>query len=55
MYKRQVYGIGDSYNDIPMLESADCSFTFRDSPQIVQEKATHIVSSISEAIEMIND
>lgn len=48
-----VYGIGDSYNDIPMLESADCSFTFHDSPQIVQEKATHIVSSISEAITMI--
>lgn len=50
-----VYGIGDSYNDIPMLESADCSFTFHDSPQIVQEKATHIVSSISEAIKMIED
>lgn len=50
-----VYGIGDSYNDIPMLESADCSFTFHESPQIVQEKATHIVSSISEAITMIED
>lgn len=50
-----VYSIGDSYNDIPMLESADCSFTFHESPQIVQEKATHIVSSISEAITMIED
>ena len=53
--EKDTYTIGDSYNDIPMLESADCSFTFHDSPQIVQEKSTHIVSSISEAIEMIND
>ena len=48
-----VYGIGDSYNDIPMLESADCSFTFYDSPEIVQKEATHLVSSICEAIERI--
>ena len=48
-----VYGIGDSYNDIPMLESADCSFTFYDSPETVQKEATHLVSSICEAIERI--
>ena len=48
-----IYGIGDSYNDIPMLESADCSFTFYDSPEIVQKEATHLVSSICEAIERI--
>ncbi|UTY37798.1 HAD family hydrolase [Allocoprobacillus halotolerans] len=48
-----VYGIGDSYNDIPMLESADCSFTFHDSPESVQKKATYVVSSINEAIQMI--
>lgn len=48
-----IYGIGDSYNDIPMLKCADYSFTFYDSPENVQKEATQVVSSISEAIDII--
>lgn len=45
--------IGDSYNDIPMLESADLSFTFHRSPEIVKQKANKVVDSIAEAIDLI--
>lgn len=49
----EVYGIGDSYNDLPMLETVDHSFTFHDSPDIVKEKANDVVNSVEEAIEVI--
>lgn len=49
-----IAGIGDSYNDLPMLDVADISFTFTDSPNIVKEKADHLVSSIEEAIQIFN-
>lgn len=48
-----IAGIGDSYNDISMLESADCAFTFVDSPKIVQDKADQLVHSVSEAIDLL--
>lgn len=48
-----IAGIGDSYNDIPMLEAADTSFTFLSSPQAVQNKATQLVHGIDEAIEWL--
>lgn len=48
-------GIGDSYNDIPMLENADLSFTFHRSPEIVRQKANVVVDSIAEAIEIIEN
>ena len=44
------FGIGDSYNDIPMLQDADVSFTFKSSPQKVREAADHLVDSVGEAI-----
>lgn len=47
-----IAGIGDSYNDIPMLEEVDHSFTFFDSPISVQEKADTLVTSVSEAISL---
>lgn len=46
-------GIGDSYNDVSMLISADRSFTFNYSPKDVQSKATDVVDSIADAIELI--
>lgn len=49
----EVYGIGDSYNDLPMLETVDHSFTFTDSPDIVKEKADDVVDSMAEAIDII--
>ena len=49
----KIYGIGDSYNDLPMLETVDVSFTFHSSPKSVQKQATHLVSGIAEAIDII--
>ena len=44
------YGIGDSYNDIPLLQDADYSFTFHSSPDTVKQQANQLVDSIEEAI-----
>ncbi len=44
------YGIGDSMNDIPLLEAADTSFTFHTSPEEVQKKASILVDTVEEAI-----
>jgi HAD superfamily hydrolase (TIGR01484 family) len=46
----EVRCIGDSYNDITMLEKGDVSFTFESSPDLVKQKAGHVVSSLAEAI-----
>lgn len=43
-------GIGDSYNDLPLLQAADISFTFPDAPEELREAADEIVLSVSEAI-----
>ena len=53
MHLKEVAGIGDSYNDIPMLDVVDDAFTFTYSPKIVQEKADHIVDSLKDAIEIL--
>ena len=46
----QSYGIGDSYNDIPLLQESDYSFTFNISPDQVKKEANQLVDSIEEAI-----
>lgn len=46
-------GIGDSYNDVPMLQEVDISFTFTYSPEQVQRQADNIVGSAAEAIEIL--
>ncbi len=43
-------GIGDSYNDIPLLDAADHSFTFRASPEAVQSHADTLVDTVEEAV-----
>lgn len=43
-------GIGDSFNDLPLLEASDISFTFPNAPLGLREAADEIVSSVSEAI-----
>ena len=50
---KKSYGIGDSYNDIPMLKDADCGITFHTSPQEVINEAQLLVESIAEAINLI--
>lgn len=44
------YGIGDSYNDIPLLQEADISYTFHSSPVEVKKEADILVDSLAEAI-----
>ena len=46
----KVAAIGDSYNDITMLENADKSYTFNSSPEIVKKEADVLVDSVSEAL-----
>lgn len=48
----EIYAIGDSFNDIPMLEVAH-SFTFDYAPDSVKEVADEIVESVAMAIEKI--
>lgn len=43
-------GIGDSYNDLPLLEAADVSYTFHASPEPVREAAGHLVDSVAQAL-----
>ena len=55
-YLREIYpghligGIGDSFNDIPLLDEADVSFTFDFSPEEVRAHADYIVTSEAEAL-----
>lgn len=49
----KIYGIGDSYNDLPMLKTVDVPFTFHSSPKPVKDKAAYLVDDIAEAIEII--
>ena len=46
-------GIGDSYNDIPMLDVVDCSFTFKNSPLMIQQQVSYVVDSVAEAISIL--
>ncbi len=49
--KIRLYGIGDSINDLPLLEASDVSYTFPYAPQIVQDKAAYVVDTIVDALE----
>ncbi len=46
----EIWCMGDSYNDITMLEKGDVSFTFDISPEPVKDKAKHVVSSLRDAL-----
>ena len=50
---REMYGIGDSYNDLPLLESVDHPYTLSHAPQQVQEAAEGIVRGVSELLDRI--
>lgn len=49
----EVSGIGDSYNDLPMLDVVDNAITFHSSPDEVKECADVLVDSMSEAIDYL--
>lgn len=44
-------GIGDSYNDLTMLEAADVSYSFHRSPDVVRAAADVLVDTEAEAID----
>lgn len=46
-----LYGIGDSINDLPLIEAVDVSYTFPYAPKELQEKATKVVENICEALD----
>ena len=51
-----LFGIGDSMNDLPLLEAADVSYTFPYAPEIVQKRATKVVPTIVDALlDSMND
>ena len=47
----KLYGIGDSINDLPLLEASDVSYTFPYAPEELQKKATKVVETIVDALE----
>ena len=47
----RLYGIGDSINDLPLLDASDVSYTFPYAPKEVQERATKVVETIVDALE----
>lgn len=49
----RTFGIGDSYNDIPMLEGVDRSFSFHRAPEPVRAKAHTLVDTLADALEIV--
>ncbi len=49
----EMAGIGDSYNDIPLLKESDYGFSFYHSPHDVKNEAKYLVSDIDEAIHIM--
>lgn len=45
--------VGDSWNDLPMFEAVDNSFTFTYSPKDIQESTKHVIDSLEECISII--
>ena len=50
----EIATIGDSPNDINMLDGIQYSFVMKNSSDSVKKHANYIVSSVSEAIGIIN-
>ncbi len=47
---RTMAGIGDSFNDIPLLDNADVGFTFYNSDERVRSHADYLVNRLAESI-----
>ena len=45
-----LYGIGDSINDLPLLNASDVSYTFPYAPQTCQDTADKVVPTIVDAL-----
>lgn len=51
----EIAGIGDSFNDLPMIEGVDQSFTFEDAPQTIQDQCNYIIKNLAEAIKILEE
>ena len=47
----RLYGIGDSMNDLPLIEASDVSYTFPYAPKELQDRVTLVVPTIVEALD----
>lgn len=50
-----IAGVGDSYNDLPMLDVVDTSFTFHASLYDIKEKAKYVVFNMKEVIDILKE
>lgn len=50
---REMYGIGDSFNDLPLLTSSDHPYTLTHAPKELQEIAEGVVRGVSELLDRI--
>ena len=50
---REMYGIGDSFNDLPLLKSVDHPYTLTHAPAELQEAAEGVVRGVSEPLDRI--
>ncbi|MBP3853617.1 MAG: HAD hydrolase family protein [Erysipelotrichaceae bacterium] len=46
-------GIGDFYNDLPLFEGSDVSFTFDRSPASLQKQVDHVVTDLADAVHIL--
>ncbi|WP_246943109.1 HAD family hydrolase [Bacillus pinisoli] len=51
----EVACIGDSFNDVPMLQVAKYGFAMREAKPGVKEHASYVVDTVGEAIEIVLD
>lgn len=52
----EIHTFGDSWNDLPMHEAADHSYSFPWSPDNVKESTDHVIDSVAETIrKLLND
>ena len=50
---REMYGIGDSYNDLPLLASVDHPYTLTHAPDEVKKAAEGVVRGVSDLLDRI--
>lgn len=50
---KYICGIGDNFNDLPLLTAVKNSYTFDYAPQLVQESAKYVVPHLSDCINHI--
>nr|WP_276926487.1 HAD family hydrolase [Faecalibaculum rodentium] len=52
---KKTAGMGDSWNDLPMIDTVSYGFTFPDGPNIVKKASAYEVDSIAAALEKVSE